>query len=87
MLSWDSSFHINHANVIIFLNTGEEAASKSLLLNAMMVLPIHNFGMSISRHYDIQHTKFACTSKEKVSSVMNCSKAGKYLGLPKAHQS
>uniref|UniRef100_A0A3Q1M450 ATP binding cassette subfamily A member 14 n=1 Tax=Bos taurus TaxID=9913 RepID=A0A3Q1M450_BOVIN len=30
-----------------------------LLLNAMMVLPIHNFGMSISRHYDIQHTKFS----------------------------
>uniref|UniRef100_A0A4W2G6L9 ATP-binding cassette sub-family A member 3-like n=1 Tax=Bos indicus x Bos taurus TaxID=30522 RepID=A0A4W2G6L9_BOBOX len=58
LLSWDSSFHINHANVIIFLNTGEEAASKSLLLNAMMVLPIHNFGMSISRHYDIHKSIF-----------------------------
>lgn len=63
------------ADVTISSIQGEEAASKSLLLNAMMVLPIHNFGMSISRHYDIQHTKFACTSKEKVSSVMNCSKA------------
>ena len=87
MLSWGSSFHINHANVIIFLNTGENAASKSILLNAMMVLPIHNFGMSISRYYDIEYTKFACASPEKVSPLMNCSKAGKYLGLPKAHQS
>uniref|UniRef100_A0A8C2RYQ1 ABC transporter domain-containing protein n=1 Tax=Capra hircus TaxID=9925 RepID=A0A8C2RYQ1_CAPHI len=36
-----------------------KAASRSILLNAMMVLPIHNFGMSISRHYDIQHTKLS----------------------------
>uniref|UniRef100_A0A8C2RYL8 ABC transporter domain-containing protein n=1 Tax=Capra hircus TaxID=9925 RepID=A0A8C2RYL8_CAPHI len=66
--------------------TSIQAASRSILLNAMMVLPIHNFGMSISRHYDIQHTKLACASQGKVSPIMNCSKAGKYLRLPKAHQ-
>uniref|UniRef100_A0A8C6FVK5 ABC transporter domain-containing protein n=1 Tax=Moschus moschiferus TaxID=68415 RepID=A0A8C6FVK5_MOSMO len=41
-------------------------------VNAMMVLPIHNFGMSISRHYDIQNTKFTCASQGKISPLMNC---------------
>ncbi|KAI4551506.1 hypothetical protein MJT46_017758, partial [Ovis ammon polii x Ovis aries] len=63
------------ADLFITLIQGKEAASKSILLNAMMVLPIHNFGMSISRHYDIQHTKLACASQEKVSPFMDCSKA------------
>ncbi|XP_069425894.1 phospholipid-transporting ATPase ABCA3-like [Ovis canadensis] len=63
------------ADIFITSIQGKEAASKSILLNAMMVLPIHNFGMSISRHYDIQHTKLACASQEKVSPFMDCSKA------------
>uniref|UniRef100_A0A8C6FVB6 ABC transporter domain-containing protein n=1 Tax=Moschus moschiferus TaxID=68415 RepID=A0A8C6FVB6_MOSMO len=52
-----------------------QAASESRLLSAMMVLPIHNFGMSISRHYDIQNTKFTCASQGKISPLMNCSRA------------
>ncbi|XFF91437.1 hypothetical protein AB1E18_017656 [Capra hircus] len=63
------------ADLFITSIQGKEAASRSILLNAMMVLPIHNFGMSISRHYDIQHTKLACASQGKVSPIMNCSKA------------
>ncbi|XP_043312515.1 phospholipid-transporting ATPase ABCA3-like [Cervus canadensis] len=63
------------ADLVISAIQGEKAASKNILLKAMMVLPIHNFGMSISRYYDIEYTKFACASPEKVSPLMNCSKA------------
>ncbi|CAK7303304.1 Phospholipid-transporting ATPase ABCA3 [Vulpes lagopus] len=48
--------------------------SESLLLNSMMVIPIHNFGMSISKYYDNQETKIVCSSA-KIPAFVNCSKA------------
>ncbi|XP_057605512.1 phospholipid-transporting ATPase ABCA3-like [Hippopotamus amphibius kiboko] len=63
------------ADLIITVLHDKEAASKSLLLNSMMVLPMHNLGMSISRYYDIQETKITCTSSKNIPPFMNCSKA------------
>uniref|UniRef100_A0A8W4FEP4 ATP binding cassette subfamily A member 14 n=1 Tax=Sus scrofa TaxID=9823 RepID=A0A8W4FEP4_PIG len=70
-----------HANVIVFLIIDKESASKSHMLNSMMLLPIHNLGMSISRYYDFQQTKATCASKKNVPIFMNCSEEGKYTGV------
>uniref|UniRef100_A0A8W4F9G4 ATP binding cassette subfamily A member 14 n=1 Tax=Sus scrofa TaxID=9823 RepID=A0A8W4F9G4_PIG len=74
-------FGIVHANVIVFLIIDKESASKSHMLNSMMLLPIHNLGMSISRYYDFQQTKATCASKKNVPIFMNCSEEGKYTGV------
>uniref|UniRef100_G1LHB0 ATP-binding cassette sub-family A member 3-like n=1 Tax=Ailuropoda melanoleuca TaxID=9646 RepID=G1LHB0_AILME len=47
-------------DVIITITSGP--GSESLLLNSLMVLPIHNFGMSITKYYDNQETKILCSS-------------------------
>uniref|UniRef100_A0A8C0MPP4 ABC transporter domain-containing protein n=1 Tax=Canis lupus familiaris TaxID=9615 RepID=A0A8C0MPP4_CANLF len=67
-----------HVNVI-FLIIGQKP-SESLLLNSLMVIPIHNFGMSISKYYDNQETKIVCSSAN-IPAFVNCSKASEYLGL------
>ncbi|XP_012587102.1 PREDICTED: ATP-binding cassette sub-family A member 3-like [Condylura cristata] len=46
----------------------------SVVLYLMMVLPMHNFGMSISKYYDIQHAKRLCSSLNIVSTYINCRK-------------
>ncbi|XP_032184454.1 ATP-binding cassette sub-family A member 3-like isoform X3 [Mustela erminea] len=48
--------------------------SKSLLLDSLMVLPIYNFGMSISKYFNNQNTRLLCSSKD-VPAFVNCSKA------------
>ena len=77
-VSWCNSFCIKHVNVI-FLIIGQKP-SESLLLNSLMVIPIHNFGMSISKYYDNQETKIVCSSAN-IPAFVNCSKASEYLGL------
>uniref|UniRef100_A0A8C3VVY5 ABC transporter domain-containing protein n=1 Tax=Catagonus wagneri TaxID=51154 RepID=A0A8C3VVY5_9CETA len=64
--------------VVDFLITGLEG---NHMLNSMMLLPIHNLGMSISRYYDFQQTKATCASKKNISIFMNCSEEGKYTGV------
>uniref|UniRef100_G1L1U9 ATP-binding cassette sub-family A member 3-like n=1 Tax=Ailuropoda melanoleuca TaxID=9646 RepID=G1L1U9_AILME len=59
-------------DVIITITSGP--GSESLLLNSLMVLPIHNFGMSITKYYDNQETKILCSSAN-VPAFINCSKA------------
>ncbi|XP_044088738.1 phospholipid-transporting ATPase ABCA3-like [Neovison vison] len=48
--------------------------SESLLLDSLMVLPIYNFGMSISKYFNNQNTRLLCSSKD-VPAFVNCSKA------------
>uniref|UniRef100_A0A452TZT2 ATP-binding cassette sub-family A member 3-like n=1 Tax=Ursus maritimus TaxID=29073 RepID=A0A452TZT2_URSMA len=59
-------------DVIITTTSGPD--SESLLLNLLMVLPIHNLGMSITKYYDNQETKILCSSAN-VPAFINCSKA------------
>uniref|UniRef100_A0A8C0MQN9 ABC transporter domain-containing protein n=1 Tax=Canis lupus familiaris TaxID=9615 RepID=A0A8C0MQN9_CANLF len=66
-------------NVIVTEISGQKP-SESLLLNSLMVIPIHNFGMSISKYYDNQETKIVCSSAN-IPAFVNCSKASEYLGL------
>ncbi|XP_027467992.2 ATP-binding cassette sub-family A member 3-like [Zalophus californianus] len=61
-------------DIIITTTSDKGSASESLLLNSMMVLPMHNFGMSISKYYDNQETKILCSSTD-VPAFINCSKA------------
>ncbi|XP_022275690.1 phospholipid-transporting ATPase ABCA3-like isoform X4 [Canis lupus baileyi] len=60
-------------NVIVTEISGQKP-SESLLLNSLMVIPIHNFGMSISKYYDNQETKIVCSSAN-IPAFVNCSKA------------
>ncbi|KAG8513504.1 LOW QUALITY PROTEIN: ATP-binding cassette sub-family A member 3 [Galemys pyrenaicus] len=52
--------------------TRKKSVFASVTLYLMMVLPIHNFGMSISKYYDIQDAKRLCSSLHVVSSYINC---------------
>ncbi|XP_077930152.1 phospholipid-transporting ATPase ABCA3-like [Halichoerus grypus] len=61
-------------DIIITTTPDKESAFESLLLNSMMVLPMHNFGMSISKYYDNQETNILCSSTD-VPAFINCSKA------------
>uniref|UniRef100_A0A8P0P0T7 ABC transporter domain-containing protein n=1 Tax=Canis lupus familiaris TaxID=9615 RepID=A0A8P0P0T7_CANLF len=61
--------NVIHVNVI-FLIIGQKP-SESLLLNSLMVIPIHNFGMSISKYYDNQETKIVCSSAN-IPAFVNC---------------
>uniref|UniRef100_A0A8C0SKP4 ABC transporter domain-containing protein n=1 Tax=Canis lupus familiaris TaxID=9615 RepID=A0A8C0SKP4_CANLF len=64
-------------NVIVTEISGEDITPFTpfyLLLNSLMVIPIHNFGMSISKYYDNQETKIVCSSAN-IPAFVNCSKA------------
>ncbi|XP_044771201.1 phospholipid-transporting ATPase ABCA3-like [Neomonachus schauinslandi] len=61
-------------DIIITTTSDKGSAFESLLLNSMMVLPMHNFGMSISKYYDNQETNILCSSTD-VPAFINCSKA------------
>ncbi|XP_059011321.1 phospholipid-transporting ATPase ABCA3-like [Mustela lutreola] len=54
--------------------TTSGSGSESLLLDSLMVLPIYNFGMSISKYFNNQNTRLLCSSKD-VPAFINCSKA------------
>nr|XP_014713390.2 phospholipid-transporting ATPase ABCA3-like isoform X2 [Equus asinus] len=61
----------------IITNRDREAASKSLLLRGLMVIPMHNLGMSISKYYDIQERKVLCSSTSTPPAHLNCDKIAK----------
>ncbi|XP_064446386.1 phospholipid-transporting ATPase ABCA3-like [Mirounga angustirostris] len=64
-------------DIIITTTSDKESAFERLLLNSMMVLPMHNFGMSISKYYDNQETNILCSSTD-VPAFINCKKTCQY---------
>ncbi|XP_058425894.1 phospholipid-transporting ATPase ABCA3-like [Diceros bicornis minor] len=74
MFNYCAGFFGILADLIVSTGVDKEAASKSPLLNSLMLLPIHNFGMSISRYYDFQERKSLCSSLKNVPDYINCSK-------------
>ncbi|XP_047570303.1 phospholipid-transporting ATPase ABCA3-like isoform X2 [Lutra lutra] len=58
--------------VVVTTTSGPD--SESLLLDSLMVLPIYNFGMSISKYFHNQNIRLLCSSKD-VPAFVNCSKA------------
>ncbi|XP_072798873.1 phospholipid-transporting ATPase ABCA3-like isoform X2 [Vicugna pacos] len=63
------------ADLLLSETKDKKAASRSPLLNSLMLLPIHNLGMSISKYYDMEERKKICSSNKNIPYSIDCSKA------------
>ncbi|KAB1263378.1 ATP-binding cassette sub-family A member 3 [Camelus dromedarius] len=63
------------ADLLLSERKDKKAASRSPLLNSLMLLPIHNLGMSISKYYDMEERKKICSSNKNIPYSIDCSKA------------
>ncbi|XP_069920751.1 phospholipid-transporting ATPase ABCA3 isoform X10 [Oryctolagus cuniculus] len=60
--------------VDLLLNTlqGVNTTVKNLILNILLLLPIYNLGMSITKYYDFQENTHLCSSSNNIPKIINC---------------
>ncbi|XP_031243974.1 ATP-binding cassette sub-family A member 3-like isoform X2 [Mastomys coucha] len=54
--------------------------TKNLILNSMLLLPIYNLGMSISKYHDIQEIRKLCSSLGYLNTIPSCK--SKIIDIP-----
>ncbi|XP_062036032.1 phospholipid-transporting ATPase ABCA3-like [Lepus europaeus] len=51
---------------------GVNTTVKNLILNTLLLLPIYNLGMSITKYYDFQENTQLCSSSNNIPKIINC---------------